>query len=222
MIAAGVSLLLDQVPYGRLLVLPLVWVSTLAHELGHGLTAILVGGEFLALRVHADGSGVATFHASGRIATALVAAGGLLGPAVAAALCFAVSRTPRGARTALVLTAVLCVVTTFVWMSNVFGVLVSGSLAVLLAWIARTWSPDASRLVCAFLGTQLALSVFRRGDYLFTSVARTASGDMPSDTAQMAAALWLPAPVWGVLIGATSVALLVAGLWWSLGPWKAR
>jgi hypothetical protein len=67
-----------------------------------------------------------------------------------------------------------------------------------------------------FLSTQLALSVFSRGDYLFTEVAQTGMGAMPSDTAQMATALGGPYWLWGLACGAFSITVLAAGVLWFL------
>jgi hypothetical protein len=41
---------------------------------------------------------------------------------------------------------------------------------------------------------------------------------MPSDVAQIAEALWLPYWFWGGLLAVVSVAVLVGGLWLSVGP----
>ena len=75
---------LYALPFGRTLSYPLMLVSTLAHELGHGLMAWLLGGDFVRLEIFADGSGLATHRSTTTLASALVAAGGLVGPAVAA------------------------------------------------------------------------------------------------------------------------------------------
>jgi hypothetical protein len=75
---------------------------------------------------------------------------------------------------------------------------------------------EANRFVAAFFGVQLALSVFSRSDYLWATVARTGAGEMMSDTAQMAAALWLPAWFWGALCGAFSLVVLGVGVWGAL------
>lgn len=208
-------------PYGHLFIVPLLWLSTLVHELGHGFTALLVGGRFDSIVLSMDGSGVAATATGGAISGALVAAGGLLGPALGAAACFAASRTPRGAKAALMVSVVTLVVVDVLWMSNLFGVLYTASLAAALGWIASRWSVESARVVMSFLGVQLALAVFQRSDYLFMGVAHTARGDMPSDVALIARVLWLPIPVWGTLIGAASVAVLVWGLWFSLGPWPS-
>jgi len=67
-----------------------------------------------------------------------------------------------------------------------------------------------------FLSTQLALSVFSRADYLFTAVATTGAGTMPSDTAQIAAALGGPHWAWGLACGAFSIVVLAGGVLWFL------
>lgn len=207
------------VPFGHVVGRPLVWLSTLAHELGHGFTALAVGGRFDAIVVSMDGSGLATVATPGAVRDAIVAAGGLLGPAVMGALCFAVARSAKGAKTALWMGVLTLLAVDVLWMSNLFGVLFATSLAAALAWLAQSRSAETARVVVSFLGTQLALSVFQRSDYLFAPVAQTARGTMPSDVAVIASVLWLPIPVWGALLGLTSVAVLAWGLWWSLGPW---
>ena len=79
----------DYLPVIGLLGRVLTLFSTLTHELGHGLTAMLVGGDFEKLVINWDGSGVTSWKGNpGRIARGLVAAGGLIGPACWAAILF--------------------------------------------------------------------------------------------------------------------------------------
>ena len=75
-----------------------------------------------------------------------------------------------------------------------------------IVYRGQGWIP---RFTLVFLAVQLALSVFSRSDYLFTSVARTGAGPMPSDVAQMASALFLPFWFWGAACGALSLAVLL-------------
>ena len=79
---------------------PLILLSTLAHELGHGLTAALIGAEFDSFqKIAKDGSGVAIWKGSvGNIGRAVISAGGLIGPAVVAGILFAAARRPRSAK----------------------------------------------------------------------------------------------------------------------------
>ena len=91
-----------QLPYGRQILYPLTLLATFAHEMGHGLTAMLVGEQFDQLLLNADGSGVAMWRGNpGRLATALVAAGGLVGPSFAGIGLLLVSRSQRFCRAVL-------------------------------------------------------------------------------------------------------------------------
>jgi hypothetical protein len=209
----AVTALLYLVPWLRVLAWPLRLLSTVAHEMGHGLAALLVGGRFQALRMWSDGSGVATWSALvGRLGHAAIAAGGLVGPALAAALCFVAGRSPRGARVALVALGGGLLLADLLVVRTLFGAVFVAGLALLLLVMglaATTWLAQATLV---FVAVQLALSVFSRADYLFTPLARTATGTLPSDVAQIAEALWLPYWFWGAACGLLSVLVLLGGL----------
>jgi len=211
------TLLLPRVPVLSVLAVPLMWLSTVAHELGHGLTALALGGTLERFVIRPDGSGVAfTAAPIGDVPGALVAAGGLLGPAVVAALWFVLARRPLAARVCLALfgaglVAAAVLVADPGFTRGYLGVV--GGLCLLVAGFARGGWPQG---VLVFLAVQLALSVFVRGDYLFTDVARSSAGDMPSDVAAMAAHLGGPFWVWGLVCGLVSLVVLVGGLAWYL------
>jgi hypothetical protein len=213
--AASVSLtlLVRFLPLGGYVAWPLLLLSTLAHELGHGLTAVALGAEFRAFHLWPDGSGQAAWAGDvGRAGRALVAAGGLVGPAVAALAGFLFGRGPRRARSLLVLGGSFLVVT-LVWVvRNPFGWLFVGLVAAALLALGIWAQGWLAQLAVVFLSVQLASAVFTRADYLFTPVADTASGRFPSDVAQMAEALWLPYWFWGALCAALSLAVLLLGL----------
>ena len=81
-------------------------MATYAHELGHGLSALLLGEKFDQLILHADGSGMALWHGKpGRMKTALIASGGLIGPTVAGITMLLLSSSPRFARRVLAVLA---------------------------------------------------------------------------------------------------------------------
>lgn len=209
-----VTALLYAVPYGDRVAYPLMLLSTLAHEAGHGLAALLVGGSFHQLTVWADGSGVAHWSPGepSRLKLAAVAAGGLVGPALAAALGFSLGRRPHRAKTTLGVVAAVLAVALLLLVRGLFAWLFVATVAAACALVARKCDAKTARLVLIFLSVQLALSVFSRADYLFTPVAATASGSMPSDTALLAQALWLPHWFWGLLCGAVSVVVLAYGV----------
>ena len=59
-LSIGLTVLLYVIPLGGFVAYPLMLFSTLVHELGHGLTALLMGGSFKQMVIFSDGSGVAT------------------------------------------------------------------------------------------------------------------------------------------------------------------
>lgn len=213
MISATVTLALYLIPYGRYAAYPLLLISTLVHELGHGLAALLVGGSFHRLEIWPDGSGAA--HWSGRVGAvrqAMVAAGGLVGPAIAAAVGFAVGRSAKGARVLWYALAAGLALALLLVVRNLFGFVFVAALAALAAFIAARVRAAWAQLLLVFFSVQLALSVFSRADYLFTKVAQTGRGPMPSDAAQIANALIGPYWFWGALCGAVSLAALGLGV----------
>src|SRR5262245_32410864 len=210
-ISLAVTGLLYVVPYGRTLAWPLVLVSTVAHELGHGLMAALLGGRFESLRIFPDASGVAHWSgAFGRVATAAVAGAGLVGPALAAFVLLALGRRESRARVVLGALGAGLLGVALILSGNpfAFGFLVFLGAACLFVVIK---TPRAAQTVLVLLAVQLALSVYSRSDYLFTRYALTSNGPMPSDVSVMAAALLLPYWFWGAICGALSLVLLWLG-----------
>jgi hypothetical protein len=210
--AVAATAIIYIVPYGRWIGYPLVLLSTIVHEMGHGVAGMLVGGHFESFVVGTDASGLA--HITGystRFAIAFVSAGGLCGPACAAAVAFVAARTPRMSRVAVLAAGALLTLSLVLVVRNLFGWLAVGGVAAgLLAvgWKARA---ERAQALLVFLAVQLSLSVFSRSDYLFTDVAHTVGGTVPSDVATMASALFLPYWFWGALCGAFSIAVLALG-----------
>jgi hypothetical protein len=213
-LSAAATLVLYNVPFlGRILARPLVLLSTVAHEMGHGLTTLLLGGRFLRFEMWANGAGIAEIDLTGfgRIRQGLTLAGGLVGPSVAAAVCFYLGRSGQGARACLLGLGLFLFVVEILLVRNVFGFVFVG-LLVAACFLAARMPPDRAQLAVIFVGVQLALSVFSRADYLFTRGAVNPSGSFPSDVMRMQQALFLPYWFWGALCGAVSLAVLVWGV----------
>ncbi|MCA9582851.1 MAG: M50 family metallopeptidase [Myxococcales bacterium] len=213
----GVSLLttvaLLFVPYGHYIAYPLLLLSTLAHELGHGIAGVLVGGHFQQFVMFADGSGYARVEGiDGRLARGVLAAGGLVGPAMASAAGFWFSHRPARARGFLLALSAMLLLALVLVVRNLFGLAFIGATATCLGVIALRATPRVSQFTVVFLSVQLALSVFTRSDYLFVKEARTAVGTSPSDVSAMADALVLPYWFWGAACGLFSLAILAVGL----------
>ncbi|HEY6814612.1 MAG TPA: M50 family metallopeptidase, partial [Croceibacterium sp.] len=56
---ALLCIVLWQTYWGSLLLYPFTILATWFHEMGHGIAAMLVGGQFDRLMIYQDGSGVA-------------------------------------------------------------------------------------------------------------------------------------------------------------------
>ncbi|HBL27922.1 MAG TPA: peptidase M50 [Acidobacteria bacterium] len=214
LVSGGITLALFVLPFGGVIARPFVLLSTLAHELGHGLTGMLLGGGFRRLEMWPSGAGVTEIDLAGfgRLRQALTLAGGLVGPAVASALCFALGRTSRGARACLLGIGLLLGLVEILVVRNLFGLIFTALVAAACLLLALRGTPAAAQLALVFVAVQLALSVFSRADYLFTRVAGNPNGLFPSDVEHMARLLWLPYWFWGVLCGAFSLAVLGWGL----------
>lgn len=213
LISIGLTAALYLVPFGFWVAYPLTLFSTLVHELGHGLTALATGGRFDELSIYANASGVAhSASGAGKVGQALVAAGGLVGPAILAAIGFLASGRERGARAFLLVLAVGLGVALAMFVRNPFGVVFTSLVVLALGFVAIRGSEGGRQIAAVFLSVQLALSVFSRGDYLFKESAETGAGILPSDVANMALALGGPYWAWGLACGAFSVLVLWGGV----------
>ncbi|MCA9686298.1 MAG: M50 family metallopeptidase, partial [Myxococcales bacterium] len=148
----------------------------------------------------------------GPLRQAMVAAGGLVGPAIVAAVGFALARKPRRAQIALLLGVFALAAIAVVVVRNGFGWAFVAGLGLILGFLATRKRPEIAQLTMVFLSTQLAMSVFSRGDYLFMEYAETAQGRMPTDVSQMADALFGPYWIWGGLCGLFSLVVLGVGI----------
>lgn len=220
LLIALVTLVAWQFPGGRLAVYPFTLLATYAHEMGHGLTAWLLGGRFAELAIHPDGSGVAQTAVSGRMARALVAGGGLVGPSILGGILLAASRVPRGARVLVLALGMGMWLSLLLVVRNPFGagfVLVFGAALVAAARFRPRWCPFLLQL----LAVQLCLSVFRDLDYMFSPGGTVGGVPMRSDSAAIAQVLWLPYWFWGGVAAAVAFAAIGLGGWFAFRP-RAR
>lgn len=207
---------LFYIPYGNTIGYPLLLLSTLAHEMGHGVASVLVGGNFEQFVLYQDASGVATSSWIGtpsRLQTACTSAGGLVGPAFVGMMLFIVGRNDKQNKGFLCLLGIGLILSVIFVVRNMFGMVFVGAVGVSTTIVGIYAKPRFAQLFSFFIGVQLALSVFSRGDYLFMEYAETTAGRMPSDVAKMSQALFLPYWVWGIFCGGLSILFLIVGLY---------
>jgi hypothetical protein len=217
-LSVAITLALYVVPYGHTVAYPLLLISTLVHELGHGVAAVIVGGEFERFVMWSDGSGTAV--SSGvfnGLERAFIAGGGLVGPALGAVFCLVFARRPSTARYCMAAIGFLLLLAEVLVVRNLFGLVFVGVMGAICLFLAFRASGPIVQLALVFLGVQLALSVYSRSDYLFTAQAQTATGTSPSDAQAIADAIGIgPYWFWGGLCGLVSLVVLVVGGWYFL------
>ena len=201
------------------LLAPFRWLHIYVHEFGHGIAAVIVGGDFERFQMWTY-SGVASIRGvSGSLASAFVGAGGLCGPAVVGGLFLATGRNARMARLALLAFGGFMTLSLLLWTRTPFGWGFGAAVAVVCIAIALRARASHAQAFLVFLGVQLALSVYTGGGYLFTQYATIQNGERhASDTQQMSEALGMPYWFWGIACAGFSALVLLGGLWAYVKP----
>ncbi|MDH3682532.1 MAG: M50 family metallopeptidase [Acidimicrobiia bacterium] len=207
-LAAAASVVLPLVPYGRNVLYPFALLGTWAHEMGHGLVALLLGGSFERLEIYRNLGGVAFHSGVGSFGRVLVSAGGLIGPAVPGALVIVYGSRPRTARWVLAVLSVAVALSVVFFVRNLFGVIALAVIAAVAA-VFGFRSPGGFRLgLTQLLGIQLCLASWGTLDYMFTRDFVRDGQRVDSDTQNIAEVLFLPYWFWGGVTAALSLAIL--------------
>lgn len=224
-LAGLVVVMLPALPFGAYLIYPFAILTTWFHEMGHGLTALLLGQHFEQLMIFANGSGVAQSQIdadASRFTLAAIAAGGPLAPSFVGALLIVASAHPRLWRPALWLAAGAIFASVIIWVRSPVGYWALPLVAVILAVIAWRAAPGFVRFALQFLGVLGGMSMLRDFDYLFTEQAVINGQTILSDTGQIEAALGLPHWLWAGLILLISGTMIGAALKYALAEKRLR
>ncbi|MBH8562160.1 M50 family metallopeptidase [Nostoc sp. CENA67] len=211
-VAAIATILLWQVPAGDYILYPFTILATWFHEMGHGLMALLLGGQFQKLEIFSSGSGVATYSISrslGPIGPGLVAAAGPMGPPIAGAVLILASRSFKAASLSLKILGSFLLLSTLVWVRSWFGLVAIPLLGLIILGVALKAPRWVQGFAIQFLGVQACVSTYHQLNYLFSY---SAGGLGLSDTAQMQRYLLLPYWFWGGLMAIASLVILVQSL----------
>ncbi len=159
--------------------------------MGHGLTALLVGGDFKYLEIYENGGGIAYSTLGGSylpypIARTFTAAGGLLGPAIVGALLIASGKFHKSSMIALRILIGLILLSLFLWIRSFWGIVILSSFAVFLCIITLFKSRKLEVITILFLGLQSTLSTYLQLDYLFTKQFERDGVILISDTQTIA------------------------------------
>jgi hypothetical protein len=206
-LAAAVSLGLSLTPWAPVLLYPFRLFTTWAHECGHALAAVLVGGQVAAVTIAPDTSGLThSLLPAGRLARGVVASAGYLGAAVVGCLLMAATRVEHAARAVLGTVATLMLLSLAFWVRNLFGAVAVLTWAAALIVLARRGIGPVPRFGLGLLAVQVALNSVYDIRVLFLV-------DGASDAATMAELFLAPAWFWAGAWIVTATALLVATSW---------
>jgi len=224
-LAGLVVVMLPSLPFGNFMIYPFAILTTWFHEMGHGLTALMLGQEFDRLMIFASGSGLAESRVAPdapRITLAAIAAGGPLAPSIVGALLILASAHARLWRATLWLAAAAIFASVIIWVRSPVGYFVLPLVAALLALTAWRAPPGLARFTLQFLGVLGAMSCLRDWNYLFTENAVIEGQAILSDTGQIAAVLGLPHWFWAGAIVLVSAVMVGAALKYALAEHRLR
>ncbi len=209
LIAAVITVVLFNVPYGNYVSYPFLILGTWFHEMGHGLMGIIWGGSFSHLDMFPNGSGVAYTSTSGIISRAWVAAAGLMSPPIVGAALIVAGRTQKGAKIAMSVLGAVLLLSVIIWVRSIFGVVAVGLWGTVIMACAFKLPHSYKPFVVQFLGIQAWASAFVSLDYMFSDNAGSLG---VSDTQAIANLLILPYWFWGGMIAAFAVVMLLVSL----------
>ncbi len=224
-LAGLTTLLVVLIPWLGWLDYPFRLLITMVHELGHGLTALLTGGEFRRFEVSPDGSGLAYTAGGWRF---LIIPAGYLGVAVFSAILIMVGRSHRWSRVTLgVLGALLLLLSLRYGLPTLFsgyilvGLLTTASGVIFggfFLWVAWRASPGWIVFLLYLVAIQAGLMAF--SDLMGLIGLSTRFFNAPANDAQsMAELTYLPALIWAGLWAVVAVGLL-GGAIWATWFWK--
>ncbi len=207
-VALAVCLVLPFIPYGRYVLWPFSMLGVYAHELFHGLTALATGGRFVKMTIYPGLGGLANIAVHNGFSSALVSAGGLIGPAIVGGFLVVLSRRYLASKFALTLLALSLVASGLIWGATLFTIgfcLIAGAAMFGLALLPYQLPRNAFTQI---LGIQLCIENVIDLDYMFTESFTRDGIVQISDTASIAEQLGGGYFFWGALIAMLTFGIL--------------
>jgi len=190
---------------------PIMFLSTWAHELGHGLGAVFTGGQFKQLTVFPNFSGLARTATTNDFQKAMVILFGLLGPSLMGILMIILTRALNWYRVAIIVLAALLAMSQ-IWAADGFTRTALGGGTLILGLIAWKVPNQAVLYISHIIAIALCLNALTGFGYFFIGNAEIAGSVYRSDTGIMSDVLGGPHWVWGILIAALSMIILFSGV----------
>lgn len=197
---ALLTIVIWNIPNGKLIFYPFTILGTWFHEMGHGLTAWVLGGNFTKLEIYSNGSGLAQFtHNFSNFKLGLTAAAGPFGPTIAGALLIIASVHKNSTKTAMIILSLMMLTSCIIWIRPVFGLgfFIILALGLLIGYFSLKSNYSTQALILQFLGIQSFTSVYLSIGYLFSSGGIIGNAQYYSDTQVIADNFFFPFWFWG-------------------------
>lgn len=218
-LAGGATLLMALVPGLGLLNYPFRLLLTIVHELGHGLAALMTGGNFIRFVIFPNGAGLAYTAGGWRW---LVIPAGYLGVALFGAGLILLGRSHYWSRLAMALMggAMLVLSARYGIPSIISPNFSSGILTTIsglifggfFLWVALKAAPGWIIFLLHLVAIQAGLTAF--SDLVAVIGLSTRFFDAPANDARsMAELTFIPAIVWAVLWAVVALLLIGGAIW---------
>jgi hypothetical protein len=209
------TIVIWQIPGGRLILYPFTLLGTWFHEMGHGIAGMILGGNFKTLEINYDGSGLAYITGEiyfGNIGQAIIAAAGAFGPVITGASFIALSRKADISKFILMILSIIILISVVLWLRSWIAILVISAIALIIIFIALNSNEKIKSFTVQFLGFQSCISAYISLDNLFSNYIIINEVSQLSDTAIIEKYLFLPYWFWGLIIIITSIILIFKSL----------
>lgn len=195
--AALVSVAAFAIPYGRLILLPVLYLNTHLHELCHALAAVITGGHPAEIRVFRDGSGVTPVSFSSHLSALIIASAGYLGATLLGGVFMVVAKSEQRATLLLRILGVALAGSMLIWVrGDLVGVL-AGLFWIAILFAAASYLKGAGLLfVAQFIALQQCLNAVNSLMDLFVL---TRGGSRQNDAMLMQNLTGIPSVAWASL-----------------------
>jgi hypothetical protein len=186
---------------------PIKVFVVLLHEVGHGLAAVLTGGEIARIEISSNLGGVCWSRGGSMLA---VLPAGYLGSMAFGGLILIGAAKTRHDQAISIAIGVIVGVITLLYVRNLFGIAFGLVFALAMIAAGKLLSEKVNDLLLRFIG--MTSSLYAIIDIKEDLISRTVNG---SDAFQMSKTFGLPPVFWGVLwivvaIGCTAVFVAIA------------
>jgi hypothetical protein len=203
-LAAVIFFVLNMLPFGYFIQWPFVFITTFVHEMGHGLMAMLTGGNLVQIEIYQNASGLAKTQTVAGWRQAAIAAAGLLAPSIVGGAFIIAGKSRQISSRVFLLFSLFILISCLLWVRSAFGLLVLLPAGALFLWISQKGSAVLQHFMIQFLGVHMLVDTLTRTmSYLFSSSALVGGQSRHSDTAAIAQQL-----IGGHLFWACIIALL--------------